>query len=42
MNVENNSYTIGVRKFLLEILLKTKYESDDEFQKMITDPSEMN
>jgi hypothetical protein len=42
MNIETNSYPIGVRKFLLETVLKTKYGSDEEFQKMITDPVEMN
>jgi hypothetical protein len=42
MNFISNSHPIEVKRLILEILLKTKYESDDEFQKMITDPVELN
>ena len=42
MNFISNSHPIGVKRLILEILLKIKYESDDEFQKMITDPVELN
>ena len=40
--ITDSSYPIGVRKLILEILLKKKYESDEEFQQIITDQVEMN
>jgi hypothetical protein len=42
MNTVTNPIPIRVRKFLLEILLNKKYESDEEFQKITNDPTEMN
>jgi len=42
MNVIHNSYSVGVKRLILEILLKKKYESDEEFQQVITDPVKIN
>lgn len=48
MNTETETETkpnplpIEVRKFMLEILFNKKYESDEEFEKIVNDPVEMN
>lgn len=42
MNFIANSYPIGVKRLILETVLKIKYGSYEEFLKMITDPVEMN